>query len=283
MAKPKNATALYEVIRKAATGERGAGGRVSDAEANAGTAQLVLTDESQSAGAEQDYVSPPEMPASEGTPVSPVLQMADGQVRLALSPVLAAVVIFAFVCLMVVAYWTGVRIGESRGHDAGFVEGRDYANAAALDEIQEARAKPPAEGLFKGVGVTPVRRTDTTSATGGQRNPGPRPGGGETQTGWVPGYTYIVVQDFRTGDRPAMEQARRFLLENGIETAVIELSGQYVGRLITTQGFNWEDPVQKQLYEDYLARVRELGQAFFENGGKYRLQGYPRTLKAETW
>jgi hypothetical protein len=210
----------------------------------------------------------------------PVFQVVDGRVRLALTPVATAVAIFALACLMVVAYGAGTRVGQRRGHEAGFAEGREYTNSATLDEIQAARMKPPADGLFEGVGVAPVRRVETPPETTSR---GGKPQQGAPASGWVTGYTYIVVQDFRAGDAAVMEHARQYLLDNGVETAVIDLDGGYVGRLITAQGFNREDPVQKQLCEDFWARVRRLGQAFFDEGGKYRLEGYLKTRKAETW
>ncbi len=280
MARPKNATALYEVIRRTDLSGKDAETGMSDPASEAVTPQPAPSPVSapvRDAGGQPDRTG--RGPVAEG-PAPPVFQVVDGRVRLALTPAATAVAIFALACLMVVAYGAGTRVGQRRGHEAGFAEGREYTTSATLDEIQAARTKPPTDGLFEGVGVAPVRRAETPPETISRAA---EPGQGAPAGGWVPGYTYVVVQDFRAGDAVVMEQARQYLLDNGVETAVIELEGGYAGRLITTQGFNREDPVQKQLCEDYWARVRKLGQAFFDEGGKYRLEGYLKTLKAETW
>lgn len=272
MPKPKDSTALYEVIRKTDTSARLAETRsyepkpeLARQESPPVEAEELGTDEE--AGA--DEVTGTDLPA-------PLLELAGGQVRLALTELGAVIAIALIGLLLLAGYVAGLKVGERRGHDAGYAAGQRALESDSMDEIRAARGKPPAGGLFEDIGISPVGQPEATPDASA-------PVSGEAASGWIRGYTYVVVQDFRADAAADVQRAKEYLLDNGVETAVIELGGDWKYRLITTQGFNWDDPVQRRLAEDCLARVRELGKAFFDAGGRYRLEGYFRKLTADTW
>ncbi len=279
MAKSKYGTALYEVFRKAESNGRHAGKRDEPARVDASVPPPVREQPREPARAEED---PPGRPEDQAVPrgaAGRTFEVVDGRVRVALTPGAMAAGIFVMACLLTVAYGAGVRVGEGRGREAGFAEGREYTNSATLDEIQVARTQPPAQELFADLGDSPVQPADTAEAAS------PEPAADEPS--WVRGYTYVVVQDFRAGDAEVMKVAQDYLAGLGIETAAVPLTGDYCGRLIATQGFNRsDDPVQAKLCDDFWARIRQAGQEFMthpRNVAKYRLEGYLKTLSADMW
>ena len=210
----------------------------------------------------------------------PLFEVAGGRIRLALTSQAMAVAVFGLGLLALAAYSVGLSVGRSRGVNEGYEAGQASAQAEAMDSIQEARAQQPTERLFEGVGISPVAAARGPELTGDTPKPATPPAGA---TSWVRGYTYVVVQDFKADARDDVDRARRFLADNGIETAVLELTGDWKYRLVTTQGYNRDDPLQRDLADDYLARTRRQGQTFFEGGGRYRLEGYFKKLTGERW
>jgi hypothetical protein len=95
---------------------------------------------------------------------------------------------------------------------------------------------------------------------------------------WVRGHTYIVVQEFLETDLEEARKAREFLEEHGVPTSIVRYSGRskYKYRLVTQKGFNCDDPVQKQLCNEYHQQIRKLGELFVKAGGRYDLQGYQK-------
>ncbi|MCH7813433.1 MAG: hypothetical protein IID40_05365 [Planctomycetes bacterium] len=210
----------------------------------------------------------------------PLYEVAGGRIRLALTSQAMAVAVFGLGLLALAAYWVGLSVGHSRGVNDGYEAGLASAQAEAMDGIQEARAQQPTERLFEGVGISPVAAVRGPEVTADSPKPATPPGG---STSWVRGYTYVVVQDFKTDAGDDVDRARRFLADNGIETVVLELTGDWKYRLVTTQGYNRDDPLQRDLAAKYLARTRRLGKMFFEGGGRYRLEGYFKKLTGDRW
>lgn len=293
MGKSKQGTALYEVLRKDNLPEQQAWARESNqGEPNKEpVAKGPLTPGSMKKRAPVVPPEPRTVPAtSEAAPVErpglatvkdgPIWRIADGKVQLALSSTGVAGVIFGLACLLLIAYAVGSKFGRQQGLDQGFLNGKQATQAAALDEIGQARAQPPTLGIFDGVGDSPVQPVEPRPAASRVRSDPMDPPAG---LGWVKGYTYVVVQDFRTDAQADAQHASRFLADSGVETVVLELSGDWKYRLVTTQGFNRDDPVQRKLAGKYLSRVRKLGQTYFEAGGRYRLEGYFKKLTSQSW
>ncbi len=203
----------------------------------------------------------------------PLVEVIGGQVRVSLTSVGLAVVVFVVGVLLFGAYWLGLGVGVERGEQAGY-------QAAVQDDIQAGRAELPTDGLFDGVGASPVTYGSDSPTRASTAPQWADDGGGVP---WVTGYTYIVVQDFRADAREDALTAQQYLRDNGVEAELIELGGDWKYRLIAAQGFNRDDPVQREQADRFLSQVRSLGEAYFKAGGRYRLEGYFKKLTAETW
>ncbi|MFQ5490608.1 MAG: hypothetical protein ACE5GE_07795 [Phycisphaerae bacterium] len=287
MGKSKHGTALYEVLRKDNLSDQQAWVRAPEQfeeplepraepseEAPAPTVEPVLEVSPPS--------PPPVMPVAtpDVGPGEPIWRIAEGRMHLALSSRGLGLAIFGLGCLLLIAYAVGQRSGQKRGLAQGFLNGKQATQAAAVDEIGQARAQPATQGIFDGVGDSPVQPVDPQPASAVRRADPMDPPAGPR---WVKGYTYVVVQDFRADAREDARHAQQYLADSGLETAVVELSGDWKYRLVTTQGFNRDDPVQRKLADEYLSRVRSLGQTYFKAGGRYRLEGYFKKLTAPSW
>jgi len=195
--------------------------------------------------------------------------------------------VFVVGLVLVASYTAGLYLGRQRGEQDGFAAGRKSVEAIVTNEIEQARAQRPTEGIFDGVGTSPVGRSgpdaglERTVGDGGSTSP--EMSEGSSAAAWVRGYTYIVVQDFKSDALADAHKAARYLADNGVDTAIVELDGDWKYRLITLQGFNRDEAVQRNLAEEYLERVRTLGQNYFAAGGRYRLEGYFKKLAADTW
>lgn len=104
----------------------------------------------------------------------------------------------------------------------------------------------------------------------------------DSKASWISGYTYIVVQDFKADALADAKAAGRYLLDHGIETAIVQRGNEYIS-LVTLQGFNRDDPVQDKLAKDLLGRIRAAGRTYFEAGGRVRLEGYLKKLTKPSW
>ncbi|MCP4246106.1 MAG: hypothetical protein GY778_03565 [bacterium] len=279
MPKPKDGPALFEIMRKMGP-DRAEAPAEEPVSAPAMPAKPPRT-EARPAEARPEIPdrSSADQGDSEG-PAPPLYEVAGGRIRLALTSQAMAVAVFGLGLLLLAAYTVGLSVGRNRGEAEGYEAGQAAAQADAMDSIQEARAQQPTKRLFEGVGISPVA-TNRGPEAAAESASATSPAGGVTS--WVRGYTYVVVQDFQADARDDVDRAQRFLADNGIDTAVVELTGNWKYRLVTTQGFNWDDPLQRDLANDYLARTRRLGQTFFEAGGRYRLKGYFKKLKGERW
>ena len=273
MPKPKDGPALFELMRATVpeAEAKGPDARQDEVPAAPKAPPKAVDRKPPAAPEPVAEPSPPETPPVDSRPV---FEVVGGQVRLALTSQWVAVAIFCLGLLLLAAY----RIGLGVGLDEGKRVGHQAAQARVRDDIQAARAKPPTEGLFQGVGPSPVVRPTAPAPAESDERPAVEDG-----PSWVTGYTYVAVQDFRADAGADVQRARQYLAENGVETVVVEMDGDWKYRLITVEGFNRSDPVQRKLADEFLTSVRALGQEYFKQGGRYRLEGYFITLTGETW
>ena len=101
-------------------------------------------------------------------------------------------------------------------------------------------------------------------------------------TGWVRGHTYIVVQEFKASRREDGLAAQAFLWQGGFKTKLVETANGSI-QLITAQGYNHRDPAQKRMVGQVLRKIHARGAEYYAQGGGYRLKGYLKTLKSDTW
>ncbi len=215
------------------------------------------------------------VPSSVGT--KPRWVVVDGdRLSISLTSLSAAVVLFCGLVFVLGAYEWGSRSGARAGFQAGFEQGRTSYEARTADEIELARSRPPTtelvNSLLVGAEELPVGPRETP-AESGEALPAPQ---------WIRDHTYIVAQEFSKGRAEDAARAKAFLAQHGIATEQMTQRGGSI-QLITVRGFNHKDASQKKMSEQLLARVHEVGGKFYATGGGYRLQGYFKTLKGDSW
>jgi len=209
----------------------------------------------------------------------PLIEFDGDRIRVSLTSVTSAAVLFVLLGVLAGAFGLGHAAGWKKGERRGFQEGQAAYSTQAISDIEAARRRPPETNVIRGLLDSPPggAASSTESASPAAGEAGPRIG-----SKWVRDHTYIVVQEFVSGRRADAVTAQAFLTREGIATEVVEFAGGSV-RLITAQGFNRTDPTQRQLADQLLKRVHEVGQAFWSSGGGYKLDGYFKTLKSDSW
>lgn len=201
----------------------------------------------------------------------------DGErIRFSLTSLTAAVAVFGLLVLLLVAFEFGRRLGDKTGFRRGHAAGRVSYSADAMSEIEAARRQPPAPGLVE---------TLRPGSAGGAVPSGTVSGETAEVSGgsiWVRDYTYVVVQEFSIGREEDARRAQAFLAENDLGTEIVKYPSGAM-QLITTQGYNRKDPTQRRLADQLQERVHALGVQYFAAGGGYRLEGYFKSLKGDTW
>jgi hypothetical protein len=277
MAKSKEGPALFELIRN----------RPLDA-AEGRQSRSAHPKAEVAAGSAGPPASPPPSPTSSAQPGSqvdePACEVVRARIRFSLTQSAATVAVGVTVAVLIGAFFLGYGLGEERGRE----EARAAIQRPIEDEIERARRAAPTQNLFEGIGEDPTRPVAHVDdeTTGAAFVPPGETEYAASRVPWVKGYNYIVVQDFKSGARGDAARAASFLEENGVSCAIIELNsaGPYRYRLVTATGFNFDDPVQKSLAEDYRAKVRRIGQAYSDSGGRYDFQSsYFMKLTDDTW
>ena len=220
----------------------------------------------------QAPVTPGRVSRAEEQTGSPLLTFVDGKIRLSLTSTLAAIAVFVGMTTLLIAF----EIGTRRGFADGAKAGRASYVAEAASEIDLAREQVPATHIVAGL-LDDLVVTEPATLVAGKTDSAT-----DAKTSWIRDYTYIVAQEFSAGQPESAREARAFLAKYGVETAmVIQPSGSI--QLITTQGFNRRDPEQKQKAAAALEEVNKIGEWFYAQGGGYKLKGYFKTLKGDSW
>ncbi len=206
----------------------------------------------------------------------PFLELVGSRVRLTFTSGTAAAAVFLLMTSVLAGFELGRRSGDAAGKLRGYEAGRASYAADALDEIQAARTQPLATHVVRSLLAEPESETQQAQPSGNEGSRDPE------ATQWIRDYTYIVAQEFAPGRTEDAQRAQTYLAEHGIATALVKLSGGAI-QLITTQGYNRQDPTQKQLADKLLEKEHSVGGRYFADGGQYRLKGYFRTLKGDRW
>lgn len=295
MAKPKRAP-LYEVLSKSKNPpfwtqghENDSDGRAEPPEA-APTVAAAPTPVRPPVPPDGDRPSeaPPEMTApAGGETVEPLLRIDGRVIRVALDSTRAAVAVFALVVLMTVAWVLGHGAGRKSGMAQAWQAARAEGNGTR-DEMDRLREGPPQPEVTQGLGTSPLvpdegpaeptRVAPPSTTLASRTDPARRASSAE----WTAGLTYIVVQDFAWSAREDALRAQEYLRQYSIETSLEETPGKW-HHLIATQGFDWDDPTDRDRYDRYLRRIQTIGQTYYKNGGRYKLEGYAKKLTQEHW
>jgi hypothetical protein len=285
MRKSKRGAELFEVLQKAPRAEKpfevprwwsSRAGRSGRAEA---VASDVKGEREEVAASRRDGSHETLAAATDDVPPSAgsgrTFELAGSRLRISLTSFSAAIIIATGLMVLAVSF----RIGQDRGFRAG----RASYESAAWDVIQKTRLEPPNRELLAGL----------QQPESGAEDPGPPRSSArfmiETDVArdsgpvWVRGHTYVNVQDFASGSGDDAERIQAFLAEHGVETAIIPLEGGW-RRLLTTQGYNHDDSVQKGRNQALLERVRSLGVLYQKGGGRYDWQSaFFRKLEKDSW
>ncbi len=109
-----------------------------------------------------------------------------------------------------------------------------------------------------------------------------KPAAASSNTTWVKGLTYVIVQSFRSDALKDADKAQEFLVGQGIATEVIAKRNKPI-MLIATKGFDIKNKTQRNLAGRFLKRIRAIGKTYPKVGGRYKLEGYLATLTKESW
>jgi hypothetical protein len=204
---------------------------------------------------------------------SPAVELDDERIRFSLTSFSAAIVVFVVLVTALGAFELGRNLGGKAGFQRGVVAGRASYEAKANDDIEAARRMPANTKLVEDLlleSSKPAAEQAATSALNVKR------------AAWIRGHTYIIVQEFRTDHVADADRAQAYLAEHGVETERIALASGSV-QLVTTQGYNRSDPTQSTLADQLLKKVKSVGKSYFADRGGYRLEGYFKTLKSDSW
>ncbi len=283
MAKSKQGPALFELMK---------GTREHGADAHCQAPEAPAPDEAPARKDHRESPAPTVLPRGAGEIARPpvesdevsLCEVSGGCVHFSLTQRAATIVLAVVVLVLAGMCYVGYHLGEVRGKE----KGRRAVQAQVADETDEARRAAPTRNLFDGIGSDPTAAVAGQSGEPSARGPAAAVAGNYVahDLPWVSGHNYIVVQDFKSDARSDAIRAREFLEENGVRTAIVELerSETYKYRLITVSGFNLDDAAQRKLADECLDKVRRIGQAYSEGGGRYDFQSaYFKKLTGSRW
>ncbi len=245
-------------------------------------------------------------PLQPGPPRGSAVELEGERIRLTLTSWTAAIVAFVGIAVVILAFEIGRRFGDDAGFDRGHASGREAYLADTLDEIETARQQPPSTDLISSLlqvpeakpervvpdrAATPTERPAETTAARPESNRAkratrpetvPRQRTAKSRSNWIRDYTYIVAQEFSAGRDEDARRAQDFLGDNGVRTELVHYPSGSI-QLITLQGYNRNDSTQKRMSQKLLDKVHSIGRNYFSQGGGYRLEGYFKKLKGESW
>jgi hypothetical protein len=212
------------------------------------------------------------------------LSVRGDRVVMSLTSVSAGIAVFVLILLVGASFLIGRREGRAKGLVEGFERGKASVGADALSEIEAARKTAPNREIFDGLASNPVDGHEPPKRLAPESNtPSIQAEANEGDSVWVKDHTYIVVQEFKAGDRSDAEAAKLFLAGHGVETVILDSSGNYPYRLVATKGFNRDDPAQREWCDAFHDKIKRLGDQFVKAGGRYDLQGYQKRVTGNGW
>lgn len=290
MPKTKHGPALFELLDRKRqdaarvlrvprwwSGARGTrlagGGKAANGGPDAGADRILKLTPEGGDGAPASANDRPERQAEH----EPLLEVDGRRIRLSFTSLTAAIAVFLALMALLAAYALGSRSGMRAGMQAALLQEPSPADGVK-DEVQEAKSQPPATHLV-GTLLDPPMATKSPPAEPAAAAAPSRSGNAPA---WTRGLTYILAQEFAGQNVEAADRAQAFLAEHGIASTVVRSRGGAV-HLMVTQGFDTKDPKQKESGEQLLQKLRAVGAKYYASGGGYKLEGYFKTLKGDTW
>lgn len=206
----------------------------------------------------------------------PFIELDADRFRISFTSVTAALAVFGLLVVLIGAFELGRRLERPVAFRLGVDAGRTASESEGLSEVEMVRAQPPSHEVIADLlAKPPVTAVSPLINKGIQQ-------GADASPGWIRGFTYVVAQEFTQGRSADARQAQAFLAKDAIATELISFpSGSY--QLITTQGYDRTNATQRGLAEQLQKQVRASGRRYYESGGGYKLEGYLKTLKNDSW
>ncbi len=288
--KAKNRTTLFDLLERRQARKRAAGAAARgllpdiqpELDAPKGQTITLAADRKPSERLDAPTAEPEhsvELDSNEAVATERVIELDDDRVRISLTSVGCAVVVFAVAVLAVGAFDLGRRRGDGKGFGRGYEAGRASYAADTVSEIETARNQPPATHLVASLLERPDQNLEDVQD---EQRTARDSDMGRSTGGWIRDYTYIVAQEFGVAHLDDARGAQDFLVEHGIESALVR-TPRGTAQLITVQGFDQSDPTQRKMADQLLQKVHAVGAQYYADGGGYKLEGYFKTLKSDRW
>lgn len=198
------------------------------------------------------------------------------KIRVSFTSYSGAITLFIVLIVLAGTYEFGRTRGQRLGFTTGYDSGKSSFVADTMNEIESARKQPPATHVVRSLMTSPDKNKPRKTITS-------KPSIAiEGTAHWVRGFTYIVAQEFGRDYKQHADRAQLFLSDHDVDSAKIVLPNGSV-QLITIQGFNRSDETQRMMADQLLDKIHKIGTQYFSSGGGYRLQGYFKTLKNDSW
>jgi len=234
-----------------------------------------------------------EPPSTSPASAGPWISLDGDRIRIALRSVSLAATLFVFILSLLLAYGLGTRQGEHRGLQKALAVQNSPAEKSNPDDIATVRELRPSPDLIKDIAAgtqrpapqtaNPGREPISLSAQEKDNRPSTAPVRQERPAvSWVKDDTYIVAQEMPAAAMASAQAAQEFLARGGVQTTIVKPNDRTL-LLMTTHGYNHKDAAEKRHSEQLLERIRALGTEFYAAGGGYKLEGYFRTLKRDSW
>lgn len=282
MARSKQSTALFEVYAKATqldTEPDDGAIRPSPRRKSVSAFRNTLVNLSRALGGD-GASAPTDRPSAKG---ATSVGIDGGMLHVTLTSRGAGIAVFAILLLGFAAFSMGHWAGRSAAVDVEPQTAK--ADAQRDDAVARALEAEPASGLFEDVGESPIRLTATRPPSR-VSNPPAAPSTVESEPGrtvdWQKGMTYIVVQNFGDNARQDAVAAQEHLGERDVDTEIVGGAGRGY-RLIATRAFDWSKEKERRAAKEFERKIHRIGRAYYKSGGRYRLQGYVKTLKSDSW
>jgi hypothetical protein len=230
--------------------------------------------------------------------IAPLAELDGGLIRLSFTSLTAAIALFAVAIVLIGAFALGRQSGDRQGFKRGYDAGRVSFGAGPASEVDAARSQPPATHVVSGLledtkegpskpGKAALPRTTKetppkTTVSADLAVPASEAPTEARQAKWIRGHTYVVAQEFAAGRADDAGRAQEFLAQNGVAAEVVRNRSGAI-QVIAAQGYDRDNPTQREMADQLLKKVQALGAKYFAAGGGYKMQGYFKTLKGDSW
>lgn len=160
-------------------------------------------------------------------------------------------------CLALLLLVGAFALGRMTAGDSGAV-----ANAG-IDDVTKALQGPADPDALKvgrsSTGASRSTAKDSSAPTGAKPGEADKAMTDAPTANREPGVNYVVIETFRTDHRKSGEVVRDWIKKEYGLDATLERVGDRLG-LVTTLGFDYKEPGQKERCEDFLKQVKELSE-----------------------